>query len=345
MRIMVTGDLGYIGSVLVPKVIQRGNEVVGLDVGYFHDCKLTNRKDDYERITCDIRDVVEPHFDGIEAIIHLAALSNDPLGELAPNITYEINHKATVNLAKVAKTAGVKRFIYSSSQSMYGISDSDDELDEYNSDKNPVTAYAAAKWSAEQELNSLNDESFTVVSFRPSTVFGASPRLRTDIVFNNLVACAYTTGQIEIMSDGSPWRPIVHVQDVCQAYLAGIEAPKELISGRAFNVGVQGGNYTVREIAEAAAKACPGADLTFTGEHTDPRSYRVCFNRIHNELIEYFEPEWDLEKGGKELMNFFQDTNFTEEMFRGRKTVRLMQIRHLIEKGLIDNNLRVIGDH
>jgi nucleoside-diphosphate-sugar epimerase len=344
MKIMVTGDLGYVGSVLVPKSMERGHEVVGLDIGYFKDCNLINGCNDYKRITCDIRDVVKSHFDGIEAVIHLAGLSNDPLGELAPNITYEINHKATVRFAEIAKSAGVKRFVYASSQSMYGVSDSDTELDEYNSNKNPVTAYAAAKWLAEQALNKLNDENFTVVSFRPSTVFGASPRLRTDIVFNNLVACAFTTGIIEIKSDGAPWRPIVHVQDVCQAFLAGIEAPKELISGKAFNVGVKGGNYTVREIAEAAARACPGAALRFTGEHSDPRTYKVCFDRINNELGGYFKPEWNLEEGGKELMNFFKSINFSEDMFRGRKTVRLMQVSHLIEEGFVDNNLRFIGD-
>jgi nucleoside-diphosphate-sugar epimerase len=344
MRIMVTGDLGYIGSVLVPKSIERGHEVVGLDVGYFKDCNLTNDSNGYKRITCDLRDVVKSHFDGIDAVIHLGGLSNDPLGELSPNITYEINHRATVKFAEIAKSAGVKRFVYSSSQSMYGVSDSDAELDEYNSEKNPVTAYAAAKWSAEQALNKLNDEKFSVVSFRPSTVFGASPRLRTDIVFNNLVACAFTTGFIEIKSDGTPWRPIVHVQDVCQAFLAGVEAPKTLISGKAFNVGVKNGNYTVRQIAEAAARACPGAELTFTGEHSDPRTYKVCFDRIHNELAEHFKPEWDLEKGGNELMRFFEDINFTEDMFRGRQTVRLAQITHLIDEGLIDSNLRFIGD-
>ena len=340
MKIMITGDLGYIGSVLVPQCLELGHDVVGFDIGYFEECAISETTKDYERIQCDLRDINREHFEGIEAIIHLGALSNDPLGELAPNITHEINHKATTNFAKVAKSAGVKRFIYSSSQSMYGISDTDNELDEYSSEKNPVTSYAAAKWSAEQALNELNDNTFTVVSFRPSTVFGASPRLRTDIVFNNLVACAYTTGKIEIKSDGTPWRPIVHVKDVCQAYLAGIEAPVSLIKGKAFNVGVKGGNYTVRDIAEAAANACPGAELKFTGEHTDPRSYRVCFDRIHNELGKYFKPEWDLEKGGIELIEFFKDINFTEEMFRGRKTIRLSQISYLIEEGIIDNNLR-----
>ena len=342
MKILITGDVGYVGSVLVPKAIERGHEVVGFDVGYFKDSNIADCFADYERFDCDIRKIEEKHLKGVDAVIHLAGLSNDPLGELAPNITQIINHDATLIFANLAKSAGVKRFVYASSQSMYGVSDTDDELDEYTSKKNPVTAYAKVKWTAEQELNELNDDAFNVVSFRPSTVFGASPRLRTDIVFNNLVACAYTTGNIEIKSDGSPWRPIVHVQDVCQAFLAGIEAPSDLIAGKAFNVGVLGGNYTVRDIAEAAAQACPGSTLSFTGEHTDPRSDKVCFDRIHNELGDYFKPEWNLEKGGKELVSFFNKISFTEEMFRGRSTVRLQQINHLIESGRLDLDLNFI---
>ena len=204
MKVLVTGDRGYIGSVLVPTLIEKNYEVVGFDVGFFRDNLLCDSFDDYEKITCDIRNVTKSHFKNIKSVIHLAGLSNDPLGELTPNITHEINYEATINFAKIAKAEGVERFIYASSQSMYGISNTNNELDEYDSEKNPVTAYAEAKWLAEQELNKLCDEKFTVVSFRPSTVFGASPRLRTDIVFNNLVACAYTTGNIEIKSDGVP---------------------------------------------------------------------------------------------------------------------------------------------
>ena len=343
MKILITGDRGYIGSVMVPKAINEGYEVVGFDTGYFEENLLSDPYRDYKRITCDIRDVKRSHFKDIDSVVHLAGLSNDPLGELTPHITHDINHIATIEFAKIAKSAGVSRFIYASSQSMYGVSDSDNELDEDNSSKNPVTAYAAAKWSAEQELNELIDDDFMVVSFRPSTVFGVSPRLRTDIVFNNLVACAFTTGLIEIKSDGTPWRPIVHVQDVCDAFLSGLKAPRSLICGRAYNVGVLGGNYTVREIAEAAAEACPGAELIFTGEHTDPRTYKVCFDRINTELADYFKPKWDLRMGGEELMDYFKKINFTSEMFKGRETIRLKQINHLIKSNLIDENLKFLN--
>lgn len=342
MRVLVTGDRGYIGSVLVPTLIDKNYDVVGFDIGYFGDNLICDCFEDYQKITCDIRNVDKTHFRNIDAVIHLAGLSNDPLGQLTPNITHEINYEATINIAKIAKQEGVKRFIYASSQSMYGISKTDNELDEYDSEKNPVTAYAEAKWLAEQYIKKLCDEQFTVVSFRPSTVFGASPRLRTDIVFNNLVACAYTTGKIEIKSDGSPWRPIIHVQDVCKAFIAGLEAPANLINGKSFNVGIKNGNYTVKNIAEAASDAMKGSILTFTGEHTDPRSYRVCFDRIHNELGEFFKPEWNLIKGGRELVDFFKKVDFKENDFRGNKTVRLNQIKHLIENNFIDNKLRFV---
>ena len=230
MKVLVTGDQGYIGSVLVKVLDEKGYEVSGLDVGYFEENKLEKCMQGYSRLSKDVRDVVIEDLEGFDSIIHLAGLSNDPLGEFTPSLTHEINTNASVKLAKLAKKAGVSRFIFSSSQSMYGVSELDSELDEDNSEKNPVTAYAAAKWDAEQALNSMSSDNFIVTSFRPSTVFGASPRLRCDIVFNNFVACAYTTGKIEIMSDGSPWRPVVHVKDVSNAFIAGLEAPVEIIA-------------------------------------------------------------------------------------------------------------------
>ena len=245
-------------------------------------------------------------------------------------------------LAKVAKEVGVSRFVYASSQSMYGVSDTSSELDEDLSEKKPVTAYAIAKWKAEQELHAMSSDDFVVSSFRPSTVFGASPRLRCDIVFNNLVACAYTSGKIEIMSDGSPWRPVVHIKDVCAAFIAGLEAPSSLVSGRAFNVGIPDGNYTVRDIAEAAQRSVPGSELIFTGEHTDPRTYRVSFNRILKELKNYYKPEWDLDMGGKELVEFFDRIKFTKEQFRGKDSIRLQQLSYLKDNSYIDNTLRFV---
>lgn len=342
MKILVTGNEGYIGSVLVPILQKQGHEVVGYDIGYYKDCILYEDSINIKQIRKDIRDVSIEDLERIEAVIHLAALSNDPLGELSPGLTEEINLMATLTLAKLAKQAGVKRFIYSSSQSMYGISKIDGELDEDNSEKNPITSYAKTKWDAELELNKLQSPEFVVVSFRPSTVFGASPRLRCDIVFNNLVACAYTTGKIEIKSDGTPCRPVVHVKDVCAAYIAGLNAPVSLVAGRSFNVGIPNGNFTVRQLAEAAQRSVPGSELTFTGEHgNDARTYRVSFDRILTELADYYIPEWDLDKGGKELVELFKKTSFTEKDFRGRKTIRLAQLSYLQEIKAVDAKMRV----
>ena len=341
MRILVTGDRGYIGSVLVPMLSEKGYEVVGFDSGYFSDNLLEKFDEDYQKITKDIRDIEIEDLDGVDGIIHLAGLSNDPLGEFSPMLTEDINYNGTMNLAMKAREVGVSRFVYASSQSMYGVSSSISELDEDDSKKNPVTAYAIAKWKAEQQLHSMSTNNFVVTSLRPSTVFGASPRLRCDIVFNNLVACAYTTGKIEIMSDGSPWRPVVHIKDVCSAFLSGIEAPSDIVSGRAFNVGIPNGNFTVKDIAEAAQRSVPGSELVFTGEHTDPRTYRVSFDRILNELKDYYKPQWTLDMGGKELVELFDRINLKEDIFRGRDTNRIKQLTFLKEGSLIDDYFRM----
>lgn len=340
-KVLVTGDQGYIGSVLTGILLDRGYDVTGLDTGFYRDCLLYPLNRSYPRMAADVRDVAPAALSGVEAIIHLAALSNDPLGDLAPNLTEEINRDAAVHLARLAKEAGVKRFVYASSQSMYGVSETDQELDEDLSEKNAITAYARTKWEAELSLRDLASPEFTVVCMRPSTVFGASPRLRCDIVFNNLVACAYTTGKIEIKSDGSPWRPVVHVRDVCAAFIAGLEAPAALVAGRSYNVGIPNGNFTVRELAEAAGRAVPGSKVVFTGEHGhDARTYRVSFSRILTELHDWFQPKWDLDRGAQELVALFREVGFTEEQFRGRTTVRLAQLRHLLADGEIDGDLR-----
>ncbi|MDC1122780.1 NAD(P)-dependent oxidoreductase [Nitrospinaceae bacterium] len=341
MHILVTGNLGYIGSVLVPLLKSQGHQVVGLDCGYFAECLLSPVDQSFKQIIKDIRDVEKSDLDGIDAVIHLAGLSNDPLGELAPGLTEEINLGGTMKLALLSKQVGVKRFIYSSSQSMYGVSETDDEVDEDLSDKNPVTAYAKTKWDAELQLRDLHSDSFSVCCFRPSTVFGVSPRLRCDIVFNNLVACAYTTNKIEIKSDGTPWRPVVHIQDVCSAFISGLNAPRDLVAGRSFNVGIPNGNYTVRQLAEAAQRAVPGSELVFTGEHgNDSRTYRVSFDRILTELKGYFVPSWNLDLGAAELVGHFKEINFTEQDFRGWKTTRLMQLNRLRESNELDSTWR-----
>ena len=344
MKIFVTGNLGYIGSVLVPTLKQNGHRVTGLDTGYYEECVLAPAEAPHEQIRKDVRDICLDDVQGVDAVVHLAALSNDPLGELKPELTEEINRDATISVAALAKQAGVKRFVYASSQSMYGVSETDAELDEDNSEKHPITSYARTKWEAECRLKTLAGDDFTVVCLRPSTVFGASPRLRCDIVYNNLVGCAYATGKIEIKSDGTPWRPVVHIRDVASAFHAALIAPTAIVASRSFNVGIPDGNYTVRQLAEAAQRSVPGCELHFTGEHGgDSRTYRVGFSRILTELRDYFRPEWDLDRGGKELVQFFQKVGFTEETFRGRICTRLLQLKHLIQSGKLDDNLRWKG--
>lgn len=347
MKILVTGNQGYIGSVLVDILLEKGYDVIGYDIGYYKDCQLYSSEPKFYQIAKDIRDITSDDMKGCDAVIHLAALSNDPLGELAPGLTEEINHGGTIKAAIAAKKSGVKRFIYSSSQSMYGISKISAELDEDLSEKHPLTSYAKTKWDAECELKQIADDSFHVICFRPSTVFGVSPRLRCDIVFNNLVGCAYTTGKIEIKSDGTPWRPVVHVRDVSNAFIAGLEAPLSLVSGESFNIGIPNGNYTVRDLAEAAQRSVPGSSLVFTGEHgSDSRSYQVSFKKILSVLKDYYKPQWDLDSGGKELVEFFRKINFTEEDFRGRLCMRLSQIKYLQDSHQINDNLRFIEqDH
>lgn len=339
--VLVTGDKGYIGSVLTGVLAERGYAVVGLDVGYYEDCLIDAAPPAYRSIARDVRDVTAADLRGVDAVIHLAGLSNDPLGELAPRLTEQINFDGTLRLAVLAREAGVRRFVYASSQSMYGVSNTSHELDEDDSDKNPLTAYARTKWEAELRLKDLGTSGFTVVCFRPSTVFGASPRLRCDIVYNSLVACAYTTGKVEIKSDGTPWRPVVHVRDVCAAFIAGLEAPVALIGGRSYNVGIPNGNFSVRDLADAAGRAVPGSVITYTGEHgSDARTYRVSFERILTELKDWYRPEWTLDRGGAELVALFARIGFTEAQFRGRMTNRLPQLKHLIDQGRVDAELR-----
>lgn len=344
MNILVTGDRGYIGSVLTQLLLKKNYNVIGFDIGYFEDCILgdSNEIKEYKSIKKDVRKISKEDLKSIDAIIHLAALSNDPLGDFDYKITEDINFKATIRLAKLAKQTGIKRFIYASTQSIYGISKIESELDEDNSVKNPVTAYAKTKWQSEIELKKICDNKFQVVCFRPSTVFGVSPRLRCDIVFNNFIASAYTTKKIEIKSDGTPWRPVIHVEDVSNAFIAGLEAPKDLINGKSYNIGIKNGNFNIKELAIAASNCIKGTRITFTNEHgKDSRSYKVSFDRIQNELSHWFNPKWNLENGGKQLIDFFKKINFSESDFMGKKTNRLLKLRELREKEIINNNFEL----
>jgi nucleoside-diphosphate-sugar epimerase len=339
LNVLVTGNNGYIGSILTKILLEKEYRVTGLDTNFYEAVDPDYQENpNINQLTKDARNITKNDLKGINAIIHLAALSNDPLGEFKRDLTTDINYKASIRLAKLTKDLGIERFVYVSSQSMYGISDMDEELREDDSKKNPLTEYAKTKWRAECELKELGSRDFTVVCFRPSTVYGASPKLRCDIVYNNFVGCAYTTGKIEIKSDGTPWRPAVHIRDVSNAFIAGLEAPVDLVSSESFNIGVKNGNYTVRELAEAAQKVVKDSKLMFTGEHgVDSRTYRVSFEKILTVLKDYYKPKWDLDKGGKELVSFFDRINFTEENFRSRSCIRLSQLKYLVDSNLIND--------
>ena len=340
-RLLVTGNLGYIGSTMVPILVDAGYEVTGFDVGYYEDCYLAEQAQNLKKqIKKDLRDVTVDDLRDIDCVIHLAGLSNDPLGEFNPTLTQEINYTATMKLAECAKQAGVKRFLYVSSQSVYGVSDTSREVDE-DGEKNPITAYAKTKWQCECDLRSLCSDDFVIAYLRPATAYGASPNLRTDIVFNQFVAYAFTNKLIEIKSDGSPWRPMTHIRDITAAFMACIEAPAALIKNQAFNVGTPDNNYTVRDLAAAAQKCVEGTDLKFTGEHTDSRSYRVSSNKLLTVLKDYYKPQWSIEKGGDELMAFYNKIKFDKELFNGDKTVRLRCLKTRMEQGTLDENLRV----
>lgn len=342
MKILITGNLGYIGSVLTSRIDKNLFEVEGLDIGYYKDCCFNEVKSEFKQIFMDLRDIESKDIKGYDGIIHLASLSNDPLGELKPKLTKEINYQATLKLAKLAKLSGVKRFVYASSQSMYGISNKNEELDEDNSDKNPITTYAKTKWEAEIELRKLSDDNFIVSCFRPSTVFGSSPRLRCDIVFNNLLASAYTLGKIEILSDGTPWRPVIHVNDVCDAFLSGLIAPQDLVGGQAFNVGIKNGNFMVSDLAKVAQRLVPGCEIFIVGDHTDARTYKVSFKKIFTKLKDYFHPKWNLNNGGQELIEYFKEIDFNQDMFKNRYFNRLNQLKYLKKNNIINHNLRWI---
>ncbi|MDC0044600.1 SDR family oxidoreductase, partial [Pelagibacteraceae bacterium] len=288
MNVLVTGNLGYIGSILTDELLKLNFNVVGLDNNYFKDCKLFNKKNNFKQIVRDIRDINHNDLKNIDFIIHLAGLSNDPLGELNKKLTMDINFRSTIKIAKLAKKMGVKRFVYASTQSLYGISNSNIKIKENTKKINPLTAYALSKWKSEKELLKLSSKTFSVTIFRPSTVYGASQRLRCDIVFNNLMASAYTTKTIDILTDGSPWRPVIHVKDVCKAFIAGIIAPINIVESQVFNVGSFDGNFRVRDLARIVKSKFKKSKIKYLNSHTDPRSYQVSFDKIFSKLSNYY---------------------------------------------------------
>lgn len=338
MKVLVTGHKGYIGTILVPMLKSQGHEVSGLDSDLFRNCTYGTLDLGIPETIKDIRDVGIEDVAGFDAIIHLAGLSNDPLGNLNANLTFDINHLATVKIAELAKKAGVSRFLFSSSCSNYGASGSD-WLTE-SSAFNPVTPYGESKVFSERDLSKLADESFHPTYLRNATAYGVSPRLRFDLVLNNLVAWAYTTGKVFLKSDGKSWRPIVHIEDISRAFVALMQAPVEKIHDTAFNVSRNEDNYQVREIANIVAEVVPGSHVELSDDHfPDPRNYKVDSSKIINEIPE-FKPVWTVKKGAEELLNAYKNNGLTLEEFEGIKYQRIGHIKHLLKTGKIDNDLR-----
>jgi nucleoside-diphosphate-sugar epimerase len=337
MKVLLTGADGYIGVIMGPKLIEAGHDVVGLDTGFYRRGWLfDDRKTHPKIVTKDLRRIEVDDLKGFDAVVHLSELSNDPLGENDPGLTMEINHKGSVGLAEKARAAGVQRFIYASSCSTYGAGG--DEMRTEESELAPQTAYAKCKILVEGDVRKLADETFTPVFMRNATAYGASPRQRFDVVLNNLCGFAHTIGEIRMTSDGSPWRPIVHIEDICQAMLCALTADREAVSGESFNVGADSGNYRIREIAEIVARTFPGCELTIGDSGGDTRSYRVSFAKIRDRMPD-FDCAWDAERGARQLKAVFDRIGLTREIFESQPFTRLKELKHLRDTGQIDERL------
>lgn len=338
MKVLVTGHLGYIGVEAVSLFAAAGHAVTGLDVGLYDECDFASPPDPIVSLRVDLRDVTPAHLAGFDAVAHFAALSNDPLGDLNPSITYDINLHASMRLARAAKEAGVKRFLFSSSCSLYGAG-GDGLLDE-SAPFNPVTAYGESKIRVEQELAKLADENFSPVYFRNATAYGVSRRLRADIVVNNLVGHAVTTGKVLLQSDGTPWRPLVHIRDIIGAYAAALIAPRESIHNQAFNIGLSGENYQIRAIANLVAEVVPNCEVAFAeGASSDTRNYRVSFAKAEA-YLPGFRPTWTLKAGIEELYRAYTGAGLTDSKFLGPTYYRLKTVKLLQDRGLLTDDLR-----
>jgi nucleoside-diphosphate-sugar epimerase len=339
MKILVTGDQGYIGTVLVPMLLREGHCVAGLDCNWFEHSAFGPVGTAAPSRKQDIRDVDSSALAGFDAVIHLAALSNDPLGDLNPALTMEINHLASVRLASLAKENGVKRFLFSSSCSTYGAAGPEALLNE-EAEFRPVTPYGRSKVLVEQDVLRLADSEFSPTFLRNATAYGVSPRLRFDLVLNNLVAWAATTGRIHIKSDGTPWRPLVHVEDICRAFIAALNAPKEVVHCQAFNIGATGENYQIRDLAEIVKEIVPGCRIEYAKDGgPDKRCYRVDFTKVRN-MLPVFRPQWNARKGAQQLYDAIRQADLRLEDFEGPKYQRISHLRGLISAGRLDSSLR-----
>jgi len=339
MKVLVTGNNGYIGSMLTRLLLEKGYQVTGLDTNYYRGCDFSSyHYPQIKQIEKDIRTVSKEDLENVDAVIHLAALSNDPLGSFDPKLTDDVNHVSTVRLANLAREARIRRFIYASSCSMYGIAGEDAVTEDAR--LAPVTEYAVSKVKSEEALARMADADFSPVFLRASTAYGIAPMLRCDLVVNNLVGWACTTGKIRIMSDGTPWRPAIHVEDLGRAYIACLEAPIDMIHNQAFNVGQNKENYRIRDMADVVKSIIPGCEIEYTYEHgPDSRTYKVSFDKISTILKDFFSPEWDINKGVRQLYEAYKAHGLTYEEFTGNKYVRLNQVKNLVRQKRLDRNL------